>query len=89
MGMTITETWRISTIFYGFFRGLPAMVPVLFLYGYTDSPATLFGAFLLLQGVPYYLFKKFMMPFPTHGDKPVVYAELTIGYFLGVFLLLL
>lgn len=84
--MTITETWRVSTIFYGFFRGLPCVVPVGLLYGYTDDPLTLVGLLLMLQGLPYYVFKKMLMPFPSHGDMPVVYAELTIGYFLGVYL---
>lgn len=87
--LSIVETWRVSAITYGFFRGLPAMIPVLFLYGYTGNATALFGAFLLLQGVPYYAFKKIMMPFPNHGDMPTIYSELTIGYFLGVYLLLL
>ncbi len=87
--LSIVETWRVSTITYGFSRGLPCVVPVGFLYGYTNDPMALVGLLLLLQGVPYYVFKKLLMQFPNHGDMPVVYAELTIGYFLGVYLVML
>lgn len=86
--MPVTRFWRIYGVVYGVFRALPAMLPVLFLYGYTGNLTALLGLALLLMGLPYYIFGRLLKGKPAQS-MVVGYAELTIGYLLGVYLLVL
>ena len=85
----VTRFWRIYGVVYGAFRAIPAALVVLFIYGYTGDPITLFGLFLLAMGLPYYVFGRLLKGNPSFAHMPVAYSELTIGYFLGVYLLML